>query len=141
MQPSQIAVVLKSGEVIARLRTEEVQEKTSVAKIVGGDPLPGHAVVFRPARPRGLTLAKAVKRGVHLRWRPNIDRELSHYVVYRMGGRDREWQSRKRVSGDKHEFIDKSTRPGDTYSYRVTAVNRNHLESLASRPREIRVEE
>lgn len=141
VQPSQIAVVLNSGDVIARLRTEEVQEKVSVAKILGGKPLPGHAVVFRPARPRGLTARKAVKRGVQLRWRPNIDPELSHYMVYRRDGGNGDWQPKKRVTGNRFDFIDKSAKPGNTYSYKVTAVNRNKLESLASRPCDISLEE
>lgn len=132
VQPSRVASVISDGQVIARVKTEQVLEKTSVAKILGGEPLTGHEVVFRPARPRGLALKPAPKKGVAVSWRPSAEPELAHYVIYRKGGRDLDWQERKRVSRDTHRFVDKAVKPGQSYEYRVSAISRQQQESLPS---------
>ena len=141
VQPSQPAIVVSANLVIARVRVEQVQEKTSVAKILKGRPLTGHEVLFRPPRPRGLTVEPAEKRGVLLKWNRVADPDLAHYLVYRKSDIELDWQQRKRLDSRSNRFLDKTVKPGREYSYRIAAVNNQRLESLASNTSDIEIED
>lgn len=138
--PSQTVTVISRGEVVAKLQTEQVLEKSTLAKILGGEPLTGHVVVFRPTRPRQLTAEKAPKRGVALRWNQSVGLRVAGYIVERREGSDQDWKVKKRVGPDQNQFIDKSAVQGKTYRYRVVAVSGHDQTSVPSRECEITVE-
>jgi hypothetical protein len=99
---------------------------------------------FAPQRPRGLAAvaasseaaSQARQNGIDLSWQPVVDEVLASpvagYVVYRRIG-EGEWQ---RISGAAlvvgPAFHDADVKAGTTYSYSVTAVGANTLESLRS---------
>jgi fibronectin type 3 domain-containing protein len=99
---------------------------------------------YAPERPRGLAAVAAISEaaaqekqtGIDLSWQPNIDAGLvspvAGYVVYRRTG-NAEWQ---RISGPKliigPAFHDADVQSGATYTYSITAVGANTLESPRS---------
>ena len=93
--------------------------------------------VFPPAVPTGLvSVAIAGENGlepaIDLSWQPDSEADIAGYVVYRREG-DGEWQ---RVSPPQllvaPAFHDPEVRPGHTYRYAVSAVDRDGHESARS---------
>lgn len=138
--PSQMALVLSQTDVVARIRVEQVLEKTSVATIQGGEPLPGHAVMFRPTTPRGVTVGPAPKRGVLVSWRKHNELGLTAYRVYRKEEGSSQWSMKKQLPSDEWRFNDRSVKPGKSYEYRVLGLNQIKQEGLPSPSVAIRVE-
>jgi hypothetical protein len=99
---------------------------------------------YAPERPRGLAAVAASsevasaqnQNGIDLSWQPNVDAGLvspvAGYIVYRREG-EAAWQ---RISGVAlvvgPAFHDANVKAGATYSYVVTAVGVNTLESPRS---------
>jgi hypothetical protein len=86
-----------------------------------------------PASPSGLA-AVPFAGGVALVWNPNTEADLQGYLVYR---REPESVTPTRLTPSPIPatmFTDRSTRPGATYLYSVTAVDRSprHNESVPS---------
>ncbi|MCH7666193.1 MAG: tetratricopeptide repeat protein [Acidobacteria bacterium] len=138
--PSQLALVISQGEVVGRIRIDQVLENISVAVIRQGNPLIGHRVIFRPTTPRGVTVKKSAKRGVDVSWRRHTETGLAFYRIYRKGEGDRSWKLRKQLRSDETRLTDKSVKPGITYAYRVVGVNVVKQEGLPSRVVEIQID-
>lgn len=92
------------------------------------------------------------QEAVRLQWRPGKSREgvrqeAHYYVVYRFDGKqvgdienpDNIYAITPIQAGDqtKVTFYDENTKPGETYTYVVTAANRAHSESGLSNARSI----
>ncbi|MEL7248316.1 MAG: family 10 glycosylhydrolase [Bacteroidota bacterium] len=92
------------------------------------------------------------QESVRLQWRPgrsreNVRQEAHYYVVYRFEGRSvgsiedpaNIYTITPIQAGDQKKvtFYDTQTRPGETYTYAVTAVNVAHMESNLSNARSI----
>jgi Flp pilus assembly protein TadD len=135
--PGQEGVIIDSERVVGAIRVDAVQEKISTAKLLDGKPLVGHAVRFRPSRPKNLRLAPGPKRGVRLRWKANPEPEVKGYVVERNGGSNKRWEEKRQVGISRTDFLDKSAKPGETYLYRVIALARRGAKSLPSYPASI----
>ena len=69
---------------------------------------------------------------VQLSWKPNLEPDLAGYNLFRSenGGPPRQLNKDLLVSPT---FQDATTRPGTTYSYAVSAVDRKGNESARSR--------
>jgi DNA-binding beta-propeller fold protein YncE len=75
--------------------------------------------------PSGLR-ASAKPDTIELSWKPHEDEPVSHYVVYRKGGKGFE----KLAEVEEASYADDTVLPEKTYEYRVTAVSMDLVESL-----------
>ena len=93
----------------------------------------GSDVDTPPPRPvNGLHADEAAHFHTKLTWTPSADAELQHYQVYRKRGIGVEATQNFLVgSPGKPRFLDYNLRPGQTYSYTVTAVDNWGNESKA----------
>jgi hypothetical protein len=84
-----------------------------------------------PDRPSGLTVVPGVDR-VFLTWNENKESDLAGYYIYRSTttGRNYELLTDKLVS--RTTFSDETVRPGATYYYVITAVDKSGNESARS---------
>jgi hypothetical protein len=92
--------------------------------------------VFPPRTPTGLAAIPSAD-GVDLSWEPNTEPDLAGYNVYR-----RQVSSAGEVTGTPIRltstptpapaFSDRTAQPGQTYSYRITAIDTTGNESPAS---------
>jgi hypothetical protein len=94
--------------------------------------------VFPPSAPKGLAaVATAGENGsgpaIDLSWLPGAEADLVGYIVYRRDSVDAAWQ---RISPAQPVvgpgYHDPNVQPGHTYSYAVTAIDQNGLESARS---------
>ncbi len=90
--------------------------------------------LFPPQVPADLTtlLEPTAPPAVQLSWKPNLEPDLAGYNLFRSenGGPPRQLNKDLLVSPT---FQDATTRPGTTYSYAVSAVDRKGNESARSR--------
>lgn len=93
--------------------------------------------VFPPAVPKGLAAVASLGENgtppaIDLSWQPNTEPDLAGYIVYRREG-DGPWE---RVSPAQSvvgpAFHDDHVKPGETYSYAVTAIDQGGHESARS---------
>lgn len=79
---------------------------------------------YATSPPKGLE-ANPADRDVTLAWKPNAEGFLSHYAVYR------ETQGDFKLIGktDAPTFFDKTVRPNTAYTYRVSALSSDGVES------------
>ncbi|WP_305733173.1 FlgO family outer membrane protein [Trichlorobacter ammonificans] len=84
-----------------------------------------------PAMPRGMTAASGEPRRVTLRWQKNPEADITDYVVYRKHD-DGEFRQLKHTQ--EPGLVDGDLRDGQTYSYRLQAVDKDGLESPLSEP-------
>lgn len=85
-----------------------------------------------PAMPAGLSATAAGSYAVRLRWTPVAEADVTHYQVYCGAGADfAAGQERLVGSPGEAEFVDWGLRAGQTYYYRVSAVDRAGNESPA----------
>ena len=92
----------------------------------------------RPATPQGLVAEAGVNR-VLLSWQPVDDQDLAGYAVYRAVRSDGEYEfvaagedSTTRISTGKTTFIDSVAAAGQTFFYRVAAVDTTgHVSELS----------
>ena len=92
----------------------------------------------RPATPQGLAAESGVSR-VLLSWDPVEDKDLAGYAVYRAVRSDGEYEfvaagedSTTRISTGKTTFIDSVAAAGQTFFYRVAAVDTiGHISELS----------
>ncbi|HUN85562.1 MAG TPA: fibronectin type III domain-containing protein [Terracidiphilus sp.] len=93
--------------------------------------------VFPPAVPKGLAaVATAGEDGsppaIDLSWQPNTEPDLAGYIVYRREG-DGPWERispAQPVAGPS--FHDDHVKPGETYTYAVSAIDQGGHESARS---------
>jgi hypothetical protein len=91
---------------------------------------------FPPQAPQGLAASLPVKEPtgnfeVDLSWEPNAEADLAGYFVYRKNeGRD--WQRVNLLPLSAPAIMDTGLRPGVTYSYAVSAVDKSGNESKRS---------
>jgi hypothetical protein len=94
--------------------------------------------VFPPGAPKGLAaVATAGENGsgpaIDLSWLPGAESDLAGYIVYRRDSADAAWQ---RISPAQPVvgpgYHDPNVQPGHTYSYAVTAIDQDGLESARS---------
>ncbi len=85
-----------------------------------------------PAAPKNLT-ATAAHSSVLLKWEPNIDEDVSQYVIYR-GTKSMQYDSvwKEIVSTNSVRFKDTTAINGFTYYYAITAMDSSHNESPIS---------
>jgi hypothetical protein len=94
--------------------------------------------VFPPSAPKGLAaVATAGENGsgpaIDLSWLPGAESDLVGYIVYRRDSETSAWQrisSAQAVVGPGYH--DPNVQPGHTYSYAVTAIDQDGLESARS---------
>ena len=92
----------------------------------------------RPATPQGLVAESGVRR-VLLSWEPVEDKDLAGYAVYRAVRSDGDYEfvaadedSTTRISTGKTTFIDSVAAAGQTFFYRVAAVDTTgHISELS----------
>jgi hypothetical protein len=94
--------------------------------------------VFPPNAPKGLAaVATSGENGsgpaIDLSWLPGAESNLAGYIVYRRESTDNTWQ---RISPAQlvigPGYHDSNVQPGHTYSYAVTAIDQDGLESARS---------
>jgi len=78
--------------------------------------------LFPPEAPAGLVVVQE-GAGVRLFWKPNVERDLAGYRVYRRAG-EGAWARVGPEPVGKPQYLDRAVRPGDVVSYRVTAIDR-----------------
>jgi hypothetical protein len=94
--------------------------------------------LFPPSAPKGLAaVATAGENGsgpaIDLSWLPGTESDLAGYIVYRRESETTAWQ---RISPAQlvvgPGYHDPNVQPGHTYSYAVTAIDQDGLESARS---------
>ena len=85
-----------------------------------------------PLPPKNLQASQGGIHAVTLRWEPSANKDIAFYNVYRSGSTDGYYAYLAKVP--KPAFIDKTDENGATYFYKVTAVDKDGLESLPSEP-------
>ncbi len=83
-----------------------------------------------PARPSGLTGTKGEVKQTHLGWLPNAESDIREYVVWRSDKADKGYSSVGKAKGASSNDV--KLGDGATYYYRVTAVDKDGLESVPS---------
>lgn len=82
-----------------------------------------------PATPQGLGAASGEPRKVTLRWSKNPEADIAGYLVYRKHD-DGEFRQIQRTV--ETAFVDAGLNNGQSYTYRLQAVDKDNLESLIS---------
>ena len=136
--PGKTAVVVDGGRVTGSIRVDAVQERTSEATLLKGDPLIGQRVRFRPSRPKNLIANKAAKKGVELKWRRAPEPEIAFYLVEHSSKSTGPWREKKKVTSAS--YVDKSAKGGQDHYYRIKAVTSRKVESPQSEIVKIRLE-
>jgi hypothetical protein len=94
--------------------------------------------VFPPSAPKGLAAVATVGENgsgpaIDLSWLPGAEADLVGYIVYRRESADAAWQ---RISPAQPVvgpgYHDSNVQPAHTYSYAVTAIDQDGLESTRS---------
>jgi uncharacterized protein len=85
-----------------------------------------------PLPPKALQASRGEIRAVTLRWKAPPNKDIAFYNVYRADSEDGYYAYRAKVP--KPVFIDKTGENGADYYYKVTAVDKDGLESLPSEP-------
>jgi len=96
--------------------------------------------MFPPGAPKGLAAVATAGENdsgpapsIDLSWLPGTESDLAGYIVYRRESADAAWQ---RISPAQPVvgpgYHDPDVQPGHTYSYAVTAIDQNGLESARS---------
>lgn len=82
-----------------------------------------------PAIPQGLKAASGEPRKVTLRWNRNPETDVATYVIYRKKD-DGEFSQLKKTG--ETTFVDTELKDGQSYVYRLQAMDKDGLESLLS---------
>ena len=85
-----------------------------------------------PLPPKNLQASRGGIHSVTLRWQPSENKDIAYYNVYRSGSAEGYYTYLAKVP--KPAFIDKTDENGANYFYKVTAVDKDGLESLPSEP-------
>ena len=85
-----------------------------------------------PLPPKNLQASRGGIHAVTLRWEASENKDVAFYNVYRSGNAEGYYSYLAKVS--KPAFIDKTDENGANYFYKVTAVDKDGLESLPSEP-------
>jgi len=85
-----------------------------------------------PEPPQGLTVIPGIGR-VFLTWNENRERDLAGYRVYRSGKKGGEAELLTESPIRRTTYSDETVRPGMTYYYSLSAVDRSGNESARSR--------
>ena len=125
--PGQVRLKRGSAEVVVTGRGKGLcvdrflltSDATFTPKGKGGD-IP----TTPPAAPTGLLARERRPCEIRLAWAAKAGPEFGHFQVYRKRGKDVKAEQTFLVgSPGKAEFLDYNLRPGETYSYAVTAVD------------------
>jgi len=87
---------------------------------------------FPPETPANL-VAFTAKDHVFLTWEAVPDKDLDHYVVFRMSAKEKDFTVLAAAVGENF-YRDRQAAKGETYTYAVAAVDRKGNESEPSRP-------
>jgi fibronectin type 3 domain-containing protein len=82
-----------------------------------------------PQAPSGISAVEGQPRKISLTWKPNPEKDIKHYLIYRSDGAEKRYRKVAAKSGDKTDFIDTKLADGTTYYYRVKAVDVDGLQS------------
>lgn len=92
-----------------------------------------------PLPPVGLTVAESRVGRIRLRWEPNVESDIAHYLVLRMTRGEDAWnkeQSVADVAAPAIEWVDTEVGCAERVRYRLRAVDADGLASANSRPLE-----
>lgn len=92
-----------------------------------------------PDKPTGLTVVPGVGRAF-LTWNENKERDLAGYRVYRSTRTGKDYERLTDTVLTRTTFSDETAKPGATYYYRITAVDRADNESTGSEEKKADVE-
>jgi len=82
-----------------------------------------------PQAPTGLRASGIQARGVSLSWKPNPEKDIQRYIIYRSDAAGKEYKKIEAHPGNKTDFIDTKLADGKTYYYKIKAVDADGLES------------
>ena len=82
-----------------------------------------------PQAPTGLRASGVQARRVSLSWKPNPEKDINRYIIYRSDAAGKEYKKIEVQPGNKTDFIDTKLPDGKTYSYKIKAVDADGLES------------
>ncbi len=82
-----------------------------------------------PQAPLGLSALGGQAKRISLRWDPNLEKDIKHYVIYRSDDAGKGYKKISAEPGDKTDFADTKLADGTTYYYRMRAVDVDGLES------------
>ncbi|SEG81622.1 Uncharacterized lipoprotein YddW, UPF0748 family [Thermomonospora echinospora] len=115
------------GGATARLRKDHYKA-AAIPPPAGGGKAPA---------PAGAVKATATGKGVQVGWRPSPSQRATSYAVYRVEGKGRACapvDPRRLLTTVRGTgIVDPTARPGRTYTYYVTALDRLHHESAPAR--------
>jgi hypothetical protein len=93
-----------------------------------------------PGKPAGLTVVPGVGRAF-LTWNENQERDLAGYHVYRSTRSGRDYERLTDTVLTRTTFSDETAKPGATYYYRITAIDRSGNESPESEEKKAIIEQ
>jgi hypothetical protein len=82
-----------------------------------------------PQAPTGLRASGVQARRVFLSWKPNPEKDIHRYIIYRSDAGEKEYKKIGAQPGNKTDFVDTKLADGKTYYYRIKAVDADGLES------------
>jgi fibronectin type 3 domain-containing protein/curli biogenesis system outer membrane secretion channel CsgG len=100
----------------------------NVVDVESDDP-PAAAAVTKPvpAEVTGLRTEQYKVRKVSLRWIPNPEPDIARYEVYRGSKAGSVNKKIAEIPAEKNEYVDKGLENGQTYHYRVRAIDQDGL--------------
>ena len=101
-------------------------ERTAPSKIVTVSTKP------LPIAPQHVNASKGEIAQIRLEWSPSATKGINYYNVYRAEKKDGYYEYHAKVA--RTRFTDKTQQDGVRYFYKVTAVDKDGLESLPSTP-------
>jgi fibronectin type 3 domain-containing protein len=93
-----------------------------------------------PAPPRGVRAVPGPGAVVALSWEPNRESDLLGYLVYRSDGPNRRPRPLIQTPFSAPALYDRSVRPGNSYTYTVTAVDASSRRNESAASAEVEVE-
>jgi fibronectin type 3 domain-containing protein len=107
---------------------DEVPNKSPMSNIASATPTSDPP----PLAPTGLSVIVIEDvAGLNISWNPNSETDLSHYVLYRRSD-NLSFEPIANISVGRTDYIDEDVVAGQTYTYRLSAVDINHGESELS---------
>jgi hypothetical protein len=85
-----------------------------------------------PQAPKQLTALGGQARRIPLSWKPNPEKDIKNYIIYRRNNTGKGYKKIAAVPGDKTAFIDTKLADGKSYYYKIKAVDVDSLESECS---------
>jgi len=82
-----------------------------------------------PQAPMGLKALGGQARRISLRWNPNPEKDIKHYVLYRSDDPAKKYKKIAVEPEGKTEFTDTKLADGTTYHYKMNTIDKDGLES------------